>query len=144
MDFSKIGNILKYVIFGIVYIIIFIALIIMYKDMKNGNKRRIIKRKKSIGLEIINPGKNNTLKKGGVIPIHSSLFIGRKNDNTLVLNDRYVSAHHAKIAFDGNDYFIEDLGSTNGTYLNSQKIEDKISLKSGDEIEIGTSLFKVL
>jgi pSer/pThr/pTyr-binding forkhead associated (FHA) protein len=70
--------------------------------------------------------------------------IGRTMDNDIVLPDSYVSRKHAKISFENDAYFIEDTGSTNGTYLNGNDIrgKGKQPLKDGDEIQLGTTAFK--
>ncbi|MDP4178588.1 MAG: FHA domain-containing protein [Bacillota bacterium] len=134
--------IFKFIIIGIIYAIIVVALIIIYKDMKNGGKKKI--RKRSFGLEITDPGDNKNLKKGVVIPIHGVLTIGRKENNMLILTDQYVSSYHAKIVYKNNQYYLEDLGSTNGTTCNGVKLKDKKMLIQGDEIAIGSSYFKVI
>lgn len=136
------GLIFKIAIIGIVYVIIFFALKIMYKDIKTGGKKK--EKRNPFGLEVINPGKNISLKLGGVIPIQSGVTIGRKEDNVVILGDEYVSNRHAKIYIKNTEYYLEDLNSTNGTSLNSIKISGKLQIKKGDIIQIGTSEFKVI
>ena len=140
MDFVQL--IMKIAIIGVVYIIIFVALRIMYKDIKSGGKKNA--KREPFGLEIIKPGRNSNLRMGGVIPIHNSITLGRKEDNTVVLTDEYVSSHHARIYIKNTDYFLEDRNSTNGTRLNSNKLIGKSLIKRGDTIQIGTSEFKVI
>ena len=62
--------------------------------------------------------------------------IGTGVDNDIVLKDKAVSRHHAKIRIEGQKYFIYDLASTNGTKVNGRKITKK-SINEGDDIEIG-------
>ena len=140
MDFVQL--IMRIAIIGVVYIIIFVALRIMYKDIKNGGKKKV--KKDPFGLEIVKPGRNSNLKMGGVIPIQNSITIGRREDNTVILTDEYVSSYHAKIYVKNTDYFLEDRNSTNGTKLNSNKLVGKSLIKKGDTIQIGTSEFKVI
>ena len=64
------------------------------------------------------------------------ISIGSGGDNDIVLNDRAVSRHHAKIRIEGKKRFIYDLASTNGTRVNGRKIAKKW-IKEGDCIEIG-------
>lgn len=142
MDLSKSSVIFKIIIIGIVWIIIFVALRIMYKDIKGGGKKK--SSKSSFGLEIINVTSNSNLSKGSVIPIHGEVTIGRKNNNMLVLDDVYVSGYHARVFIRNNEYVLEDLGSTNGTVLNDQSISGKVYLHNGDEIRIGSTIFKVI
>ncbi len=63
--------------------------------------------------------------------------IGRAEDNTLCLDDPYASAHHALILWREGRWWIEDLGSHNGTLLNDERVEAPAPLASGDEILIG-------
>jgi hypothetical protein len=62
--------------------------------------------------------------------------IGSSDDNDIVLKDKAVSRHHAKIRIEGKKYFIYDLASTNGTKVNGRKITKKW-IKDGDTIEVG-------
>lgn len=146
MDLSKLSLIFKIVIIAIVYIIIFWALRIMYKDMKGGNKKgRSRRSRKSFGLEIIRTVKNSGLRKGSVVPIRGELTIGRKSENMLVLDDPYVSGKHVRIYMKNSQYVIEDLGSTNGIILNDKKLKSsKTQLMSGDKIDIGSTTFRVI
>jgi pSer/pThr/pTyr-binding forkhead associated (FHA) protein len=134
---------MKFVIIGIIYVIIIFALRIMYKDIKGGGKKKpVIKR--HMGLEVIERGENFNLRSGAVIPLNNELSIGRNEDNVLILGDKYVSSKHAIIYLKNTDYILQDLKSTNGTLLNTKKVINKVGIKKGDEIQIGTSIFKVI
>lgn len=143
MSLAKLSLIFRVIIIGIVYMIIFLALKIMYKDIKNsGNKKRT--KKKTIGLEVIENGENNNLSIGDIIPISNEITIGRNKNNLLTISDEYVSSFHAKISLKNTDYFLRDFNSTNGTLLNYKKISNPKIIKIGDEIKIGTAIFKVI
>lgn len=146
MSFSRIiAGVFGIIFIVILYVIIYYALKIMYRDVKNGGKKRrppIVKG--NYGLEIINSGEGKDLKDGSIIPIRSDLTIGRKDNNSIVLGDHHVSGNHAKIIVRNDTLYIEDLNSTNGTYLNGTKINGKVKLSNKDEIKIGTALFKIL
>lgn len=144
MDLSKLSLIFKIIIIGIIYIIIFLALRIMYKDIKNGGKKPRSSNGKSFGLEVVSAGNNSNLRKGGVIPVRGEISIGRKNDNLLILDDPYASGHHARVYMKNNDCILEDLGSTNGTLLNGAKVNGREYLNAGDEIRIGSTAFKLI
>jgi FHA domain len=69
------------------------------------------------------------------------ITIGRAEDSTLVISDDYSSAHHARLFARDGQWFIEDLGSTNGTYLDRTKITSPTPVPLGVPIRIGrTSL----
>lgn len=145
MNFSKISAAIFGVIFIIIlYVIIYFALKIMYKDVKGGGKKRPQKPKKSYGLEVIDVSEGSNIKEGSVIPVRDVITIGRKEDNTIVLPDPHVSGNHAKIIIKNSIMFIEDLNSTNGVFVNRNRITDRTKLFARDEISIGTTKFKVL
>jgi len=140
---ANISEIFKFAIIAIIWIIIIVALRIMYKDLKGGAKKKPVI-KKTMGLEVIERGENFNLRIGAVIPLNGELTIGRKADNLLILGDKYVSSQHARIYLKNTDYVLQDLRSTNGTLKNKRKVTDKVAIKKGDEIQIGTSIFKVI
>ena len=136
-------------IFGIIfiiilYVIIYYALKIMYKDVKTGGKRKNSNSERQYGIEVIETGVNSTLQAGSVIPIRGIVSLGRKPDNTIILTEPFVSGNHAKIYAKNNDLYVEDLNSTNGVYVNGEKVEEKLKLVTNDEIKIGSAIFKVL
>ncbi len=169
MDFDQLAGLFFGVIFIIIlYSIILYALRIMYKDVKGG-KRKVInttqknttqktknttqktkdstKKENSItikGLEVLTSMDESKLKVGSIIPINGTVTLGRKDNNTIVLNDRFVSSYHAKIYLKNNEYFLEDLQSTNGTYINENKIEGKVRLNVNDIVRFGSTAFKII
>lgn len=82
---------------------------------------------------------------GGEFPIYPDkpIVVGRSSDLDMVLVEDMVSRRHAKIAYAGDQITIEDLGSTNGTFVNGEKVK-KARLKEGDRVLIGTSILKVV
>ncbi|MGH7269803.1 MAG: DUF4388 domain-containing protein [Polyangiaceae bacterium] len=82
---------------------------------------------------------------GGEFPIalDKPIIVGRSSDLDMVLVEDMVSRKHAKIVKQGDQIWIEDLGSTNGTFVNGEKIK-RARLKEGDRLLIGTSILKVI
>lgn len=145
MSFSKVINFIFGVIFVVIlYFIITYALKIMYKDVKGGKKGKRTKTRQAHGLEVIKSSSNETLKQGSIIPVRETLSFGRKEDNSIILNDEFISGYHAKVYTRNNTFFIEDIGSTNGTFVNGKKIEGRIRLNINDEIRLGNIVLKVI
>ena len=82
---------------------------------------------------------------GGEFPLewNQELIIGRSSDLEMVLVEDMVSRHHAKITTTDSEIWIADNGSTNGTFVNGEKITT-VRLKQGDRILIGTSIIKLV
>ena len=145
MSFGKVVTFAFGIIFIILlYVIIYYALKIMYKDVKTGGKTKGNNSDRVYGLEVIEAGVNSTLEQGSVIPIRGNVTLGRKQDNIIIFTEPFVSGNHGKIYVKNNSLYIEDLNSTNGIYVNDQKIEEQFKLMADDEIKIGSAVFKVL
>lgn len=82
---------------------------------------------------------------GGEYPLglQPEIVVGRSSDLDMVLVEDMVSRRHARIACTESQIIIEDLGSTNGTFVNGEKIS-RATLKEGDRVLIGTSILKVV
>ncbi len=71
------------------------------------------------------------------------ILIGRADDSTLVLDDDYASTRHARLSFSAGDWFVEDLGSTNGTYLDRAKVTGPTRVPLGVPIRIGKTVIEL-
>ncbi len=97
------------------------------------------------------PGRSYVLRfisgkyQGGEFPIVNDkpIIVGRSSDLDMVLVEDMVSRKHARITMQQDQIWIEDLGSTNGTFVNGEKIK-RARLKEGDRVLIGTSILKVI
>jgi pSer/pThr/pTyr-binding forkhead associated (FHA) protein len=71
------------------------------------------------------------------------ILIGRGSDAAIRLDDDYVSTRHARIAASGDQWFVEDLGSTNGTYIGSARITQPTTLALGTQVRIGKTILEL-
>jgi pSer/pThr/pTyr-binding forkhead associated (FHA) protein len=71
------------------------------------------------------------------------ILIGRANDSTLVLTDDYASTRHARISENNGVWYLEDLGSTNGTYVGQSKVTGPVPLEAGVVIRIGKTAMEL-
>ena len=71
------------------------------------------------------------------------ILIGRGTDAAIRLDDDYVSTRHARIAASGEQWFVEDLGSTNGTYIGTVRITQPTTLTLGTQVRIGKTILEL-
>jgi pSer/pThr/pTyr-binding forkhead associated (FHA) protein len=69
--------------------------------------------------------------------------LGRDVNNAIVIDDPFASAEHAVLTYRGRSWYLEDLGSTNGSYVNGHAIDGVAALGYGDEIQIGQVRFRL-
>lgn len=102
-----------------------------YADGRNGSSKLVVE-----DSDILAPS----------TPFHVSgdtTNIGRSSSSDIVLkNDDYVSASHAMLTRHGGLLYVEDSGSTNGTYVNDRKAVGATPLKSGDRLRVGSTTFR--
>ena len=145
MGFSKLMTIIFGVAFIIIlYFIIYYALKIMYKDVKGGGRRRQSSTKKNYGIEVLSVGENSNLEEGSILLLNGVITIGRKEGNIIKLTDKYDSGNQAKIVLKNNEILIEDLNSTNGVFINDEKVNGYAKIRANDKIRIGSAIFKVI
>ncbi len=75
----------------------------------------------------------------GTLPV----LIGRADDSTLVLTDDYASTRHARLSPRGADWYVEDLGSTNGTYLDRSKVTTAVRVPMGTPVHVGKTVIEL-
>jgi pSer/pThr/pTyr-binding forkhead associated (FHA) protein len=72
-----------------------------------------------------------------------AIVLGRQADCDGVIDDPLLSRHHCRVSVDGKgDFWLEDMASTNGTFLNARKLQDRERLQYGDRIVMGTTILR--
>jgi diguanylate cyclase (GGDEF)-like protein len=69
--------------------------------------------------------------------------VGRSAKSDLFLDQESISRNHARITFDGTQYWVQDLKSTNGTFVNDDAVQDRC-LRDGDQVRVGRSILKFM
>lgn len=108
----------------------------LLKDLRSAEQAQLASRSGIGRLSVIEspadePPAGTTIALG---PINS---IGRNVNNTIYVEDDFVSTNHAMLTFRGRSWYVEDQGSTNGTYVNGHRIDRPVALSFGDELTIG-------
>ena len=92
---------------------------------------------RSLGTLVVERSPARTPRVGERLPLRASNSMGRDAGNDIALPDEAASARHATLEVHDGEWFIEDLGSTNGTLVNGVRIERRERVRPGDEIAIG-------
>jgi hypothetical protein len=77
------------------------------------------------------------------VKLAASMVIGRSPDCELLVEDTYASQQHARIFGKNGSWYVEDLGSTNGTYVNDQKLVAPAMIQPGDRVRVGTTVLEL-
>jgi len=100
-------------------------------------------RKKGVGAWVITVTQGPSALMGVTVPVNGPVVIGRSPGADIVIGDDFVSGKHARVSPAGDGAVLEDLGSTNGTVLNGQRLSVPTQLRPGDAIDIGSVRLKV-
>lgn len=132
MDFfSILSMILKYIFIIIIYAFVFQIAKMIFQDIKSTQVS-----KKGAYLMLVDDE-----EKDKIYPIRESLSVGRDRYSDIRLDYKFVSKNHFIIEEDEGEYYLTDLDSKNGTYVNGTKIEDEVILEDGDIIELNDIKF---
>jgi len=99
------------------------------------------KRGPGLRLRLLEPAS----REGETVPVGEELTVGRGGGCGIVLaDDQFVSTVHARVFRRGDDVFVEDLGSRNGTFVNGHPVEGTARLKRGDRVQFGQTVAELL
>lgn len=126
--------IFRYIFIVLIYLFMLAIIRMIYLDIKN---LRVIPNESGAYLKLINRKETIPYKIKDEYPINKEISIGRVGGNEIILRDPYVSKKHARIFTDNKSYFIDDLDSSNGTFVNNRQITEVKEILHGDRIKIG-------
>ena len=132
---------LKYAFIGFIYLFLFWLLRLISQDLRDKQRP-------------VSNNENRSKKRAGLVleespglvgPVHFSIAgeitIGRSPRNKIRIDDDAASYFHAKIFGNNGNFLLEDMGSTNGTFVNGEMVKEPLRLQSGFQVTIGRSKF---
>lgn len=122
---------------AVLYFFLFQLLLVLWRDLRPQSTASPAPQA-AIGpaLAVIDPaGSGRTA--ADTIPLQTINSLGRSPQNTIVLNDSSVSADHALVSYRLGQWWVEDVGSRNGTYLNDVRIDQPTVIHGGDVVRVG-------
>lgn len=144
-------ELLKYVFLAILYIFMARAVRAIYLELKPPTSRRASRAKAPPKAQPKRSKKApRSLKviegeglKGKTFDLEADLLIGRGDNCQIKVDDAYASQVHARLFRRGDSVMVEDMGSTNGTYLNRQKVTTPTEIFKGDRVKVGKTVLEL-
>lgn len=136
MDLDTLLVLLR-VLAGLLLLAFIGALFVMiWRDYRVLN-REVESRTRQRGRLVVVNANGASYKPGTAFPLLPLTSLGRAPSNTIILNDSFASNEHAVVMLRGGQWWLEDLGSSNGTLLNGYRIQEPVVVSSGDIIVVG-------
>jgi hypothetical protein len=124
--------VLRLLFLGLLYLFLFAVVRVLLRDLRGATRERA-----ELGRLVVIASPGGEPPVGAVFPLDAIASLGRDVNNTIVVDDPFASGEHAAITFRGRSWYIEDLESTNGTYLNGGEVQGATPMGYGDEVQIG-------
>ena len=138
---------LKWVLIGLIYFVLFLLLMAVRREVSLHLGQSQVSAAVVPGrLKIINPGSDLKSRAGDIINLKPDICFGSEINNDLVFKDKYISRQHARLQWDGANWWVEDLGSRNGTFINLIRCMPKARqlLPVGSHLQAGDMIFELL
>ena len=139
--YNFLSSIFSYIFTFIIYLFIFGVIRLIYLDVKKMSRFESdnvnANGKATASLRTIQNKKNPNPDLKNRYMIYESALVGRNKNCDISIREQYVSGQHAYIWFEKGEWYLEDLGSRNGTTINGQRIKQKVMLDPQDEISFG-------
>ena len=136
------STILKYFFMTVIYAFIFGIIRLIYLDIKSMSRQKEKPAEDLPYLKVINRRDLLEFKVQDSYVLDGSLTIGRSKKNQIIINDPFLSTQHARFVHEEDSYLLQDLQSTNGTYVNGDRVgKEPALLKNGDRVSIGQTDF---
>lgn len=155
MDADPLGVALKFGFLAVLYLFLFLVARSALKDLRKGPAAAGVGPSEGTGLHDAVPSRASAardawivvlsgagLDLGERIDLFGGLTIGRSAEADVRIEDRFASSVHCRVYNRGSVYLLEDMNSTNGTFLNGAQVKGEAELHDLDEISIGDTVFR--
>lgn len=140
--YEIISSLIKYIFITVIYLFLLGIIRLIYLDIGSINKRAQGSSGNTPYLKLINRRDTLDFKIEESYVLDRNKKIGRARKNDIVIPDPYISHEHARVIREKGMYTLQDMGSTNGTFINGSKlVNGTVALKNGDSIEFGNITF---
>ncbi|MGD8240865.1 MAG: FHA domain-containing protein [Armatimonadota bacterium] len=155
----------KYVFLALMYLFVFLVYRAILRDVRRGaasnaaqdreaaHETGIAVAQEPVGvaargeaetawLVVVQSPDTDRLRTGAMLSLSSATTLGRSSENAIVVPDRFVSARHALLYVAQGRHLLRDRDTTNGTFVNGERIHSDVALSTGDRLEMGTTILE--
>lgn len=125
--------VLRLLFLGLLYAFLWLVVRALVRDLRAAAREPT----RELGRLIVIASPGGEPPTGATFALDAITSLGRDVNNSIVLDDDFVSTTHAALTYRGRAWYVEDLGSTNGTFVNGSQVDGLSPIAFGDEIQIG-------
>ena len=125
--------VLRLVFLALLYAFLWMVVKALVRDLRSAAREPSME----LGRLVVVAAPSGEPAPGSAFALDAITSLGRDVNNSIVLEDEFVSATHAALTYRGRAWYVEDLGSTNGTYVNGSQVDGLSPIAFGDEIQVG-------
>ena len=125
--------VLRLIFLALLYVFLWMVVRALVRDLRSAAREPTME----LGRLVVVASPSGEPPAGAAFALDAINSLGRDVNNSIVLEDEFASASHAALTYRGRAWYVEDLGSTNGTFVNGSQIDGLSPLAFGDEIQIG-------
>ena len=146
MDWNILLFASKWAFIALIYFALFLLMVTVRREFGTRIAGSQIAAPTIAHLRLLNPGRNGRSRPGMVFDLTADSTIGASPDNQVTVSDPFISGHHARLRYDGSAWWLEDLGSRNGTVLNGSRVPpyQPQALRPGANIQLGEIVFELI
>lgn len=131
--------VLRLAFLGVLFLFLYGVARALVRDLRRAERER----RSELGRLVVVAADGQSPRPGAVFPLDVVTTIGRAASNTVVIDDQFSSMEHAQLTFRGRAWYLEDLGSTNGTYAQGERIAGPVAIRFGEEFIIGRTRLRL-
>jgi pSer/pThr/pTyr-binding forkhead associated (FHA) protein len=125
--------VLRLIFLAMLYLFLWMVVRALVRDLRSAAREPTIE----LGRLVVLASPSGEPPAGVTFALDAITSLGRDVNNSIVLEDDFVSATHAALTYRGRAWYVEDLGSTNGTFVNGSPVDGLAPIAFGDEIQVG-------
>lgn len=125
--------VIRLLFLGLLYLFLWAVVRVLLRDLRAAAREPA----REIGRLVIVECPSGEPPAGTTFRLDAVTTLGRDVNNTIVLEDEFVSTSHAALTYRGRAWYLEDFASTNGTYVNGHPVEGVVAVAFGDELQFG-------